>query len=72
LPRASPRSDAADTDQTVRITIAAARYRWPRAELIKDRFVCDPRGVISVKGKGAMEAYILVSRRGGARSSHGV
>jgi adenylate cyclase len=41
-------------------------------ELIRDRFVCDPRGVISVKGKGAMEAYTLVSRRGGARSSHGV
>ncbi|HEU4526825.1 MAG TPA: adenylate/guanylate cyclase domain-containing protein [Actinomycetota bacterium] len=38
----------------------------PTYELIKDRFVCDPRGPIAVKGKGEMDAYILVSRRVGA------
>lgn len=31
-------------------------------ELIRDEFVCDPRGVVSVKGKGDMNTYILVSR----------
>lgn len=35
----------------------------PTYELIKDRFVCEPRGPIPVKGKGEMDAYILVSRR---------
>lgn len=32
-------------------------------ELIRDQFVCEPRGVISVKGKGDMNTYILVSKR---------
>jgi adenylate cyclase len=40
------------------VQVSAATY-----ELIRDRFICDPRGVISIKGKGEMEAYILVSRR---------
>jgi guanylate cyclase len=31
-------------------------------ELIRDEFVCEPRGIISVKGKGDMNTYILVSR----------
>jgi adenylate cyclase len=31
-------------------------------ELIRDRFICDPRGAIYVKGKGTMETYLLVSR----------
>jgi class 3 adenylate cyclase len=31
--------------------------------LIRNKFVCEPRGLISVKGKGEMEAYFLVSRR---------
>jgi adenylate cyclase len=31
--------------------------------LIEDRFVCERRGLIHVKGKGEMDAYILVSRR---------
>jgi adenylate cyclase len=31
-------------------------------ELIKDRFVCEPRGLVTVKGKGQMETYLLVSR----------
>ncbi len=32
-------------------------------ELIRDRFVCEPRGVISVKGKSDMTTYLLVSRK---------
>ena len=32
-------------------------------ELIKDGFVCTPRGTIPVKGKGEMETWYLVSRR---------
>ena len=31
--------------------------------LIEDRFVCERRGRIPVKGKGEMDTYILVSRR---------
>ncbi len=31
-------------------------------ELIRDEFVCEPRGVVSVKGKGDMNTYILISR----------
>ncbi|MDH3426378.1 MAG: adenylate/guanylate cyclase domain-containing protein, partial [Acidimicrobiia bacterium] len=32
-------------------------------ELIRDQFVCEPRGVVTVKGKGDMDTYVLVSRR---------
>ncbi len=32
-------------------------------ELIRDKFVCEPRGVISVKGKGDMDTFLLISRR---------
>jgi guanylate cyclase len=32
-------------------------------ELIKDEFECEPRGTISVKGKGEMETWYLVGRR---------
>jgi guanylate cyclase len=32
-------------------------------ELIRDGFVCESRGVITVKGKGDMETYFLLSRR---------
>ena len=35
-------------------------------ELIRDEFVCDPRGVVSVKGKGDMNTFILVSKRADA------
>jgi guanylate cyclase len=43
---------------TDRIQITHATY-----ELIKDEFVCEPRGTISVKGKGEMETWYLVGRR---------
>jgi adenylate cyclase len=32
-------------------------------ELLKDEFVCEPRGTISVKGKGEMETWYLVGPR---------
>ncbi|MFO7701326.1 MAG: adenylate/guanylate cyclase domain-containing protein [Acidimicrobiia bacterium] len=32
-------------------------------ELIRDAFECEPRGVITVKGKGEMHTYLLVGRR---------
>ncbi|HVD24324.1 MAG TPA: adenylate/guanylate cyclase domain-containing protein, partial [Lapillicoccus sp.] len=34
-------------------------------ELIKDAYVCEARGRIPVKGKLAMETYLLASRRDG-------
>jgi guanylate cyclase len=40
------------------IQISAATH-----ELIRDDFICEPRGMIPVKGKGDMEAYFLISRR---------
>jgi guanylate cyclase len=40
------------------IQIAEATY-----ELIKDDFICHPRGAIAVKGKGTMPTYLLQSRR---------
>ena len=32
-------------------------------ELLKHEFVCEPRGLIDVKGKEPMETYFLISRR---------
>ena len=32
-------------------------------ELIKDEFICEPRGVINVKGKGEMNAWLLMDKR---------
>lgn len=43
-------------------------------ELIRNRFVCEARGAVSVKGKGDMTTYILVSKRAGTAaipSPHG-
>jgi adenylate cyclase len=37
--------------------------------LIEDRFVCERRGLIPVKGKGEMDTYILISRRSEDRRS---
>jgi class 3 adenylate cyclase len=30
-------------------------------ELIKNHFVCEPRGAVAFKGKGEMETYFLLS-----------
>jgi guanylate cyclase len=39
-----------------RIQVTEATY-----ELIKDKFVCEPRGPVEVKGKRTMETYLLES-----------
>jgi class 3 adenylate cyclase len=36
-------------------------------ELLKDEFVCRPRGTIEIKGKGQMETWYLVGPRSGPR-----
>lgn len=41
------------------IQVSPATY-----ELIRDRYLCEPRGGIRVKGKGEMNTFILVSKRG--------
>jgi guanylate cyclase len=46
------------------IQITRATY-----ELVKDEFVCEPRGTIPVKGKGPMETWFLVGPRTDARSA---
>jgi adenylate cyclase len=43
-----------------RIQITRATY-----ELLKDEFVCEPRGTVLIKGKGEMETWYLVGRREG-------
>jgi adenylate cyclase len=43
-----------------RIQITRATY-----ELLKDEFVCEPRGTIPIKGKADMETWYLVGRRAG-------
>jgi guanylate cyclase len=42
-----------------RIQITRATY-----ELIRDEFLCEPRGTVPVKGKGEMETWYLVGRQG--------
>jgi guanylate cyclase len=32
-------------------------------QLIRDRFVCEPRGLVPVKGKGDMNTYLLLAKR---------
>jgi guanylate cyclase len=43
-----------------RIQITRTTY-----ELLRDEFVCEPRGTVQVKGKGEMETWYLVGRREG-------
>jgi len=40
------------------IQITPATY-----ELIKDEFVCEPRGTVNVKGKGEMEVWLVISAK---------
>jgi class 3 adenylate cyclase len=40
------------------IQVSSATY-----ELIRDDFVCEPRGIVQVKGKGEMTTYLLLSAR---------
>jgi adenylate cyclase len=45
-----------------RIQITGATF-----ELLKDEFLCEPRGTVSIKGKGEMETWYLVGPRSGSR-----
>ena len=49
-----------------RIQITRATY-----ELIKDAFDCEPRGAITVKGKGEMDVWYVLGRRATAVSATG-
>jgi adenylate cyclase len=50
-----------------RIQITRATY-----DLLKDEFVCEPRGTVAVKGKGEMETWYLIGSRSEAvRSGRG-
>jgi class 3 adenylate cyclase len=40
------------------IQVSSATY-----ELIRDDFVCEPRGIVPVKGKGEMNTYLLLSAK---------
>jgi guanylate cyclase len=40
------------------IQITRATY-----ELIKENFICEPRGTVNVKGKGQMEVWIVVAAK---------
>jgi adenylate cyclase len=46
------------------IQISPASY-----ELLKQDYVCEPRGLIEVKGKDPMRTYLLTSRRDGSRKT---
>jgi adenylate cyclase len=46
------------------IQISPASY-----ELLRDEFMCEPRGLIEVKGKDAMQTYFLISRRDASREA---
>ena len=50
-PHGIPRHGGADPDHE------------PTYELIKEEFVCQPRGVIEIKGKGALRTWYLIARR---------
>ena len=41
-----------------KIQITHATY-----DLIKDDFICEPRGTVNVKGKGEMEVWLVVSAK---------
>ena len=41
----------------------------PTYELLADEFDCEPRGTITVKGKGEVEAWYLIGLRGGRGSA---
>jgi guanylate cyclase len=57
--------DAVNTASRMESHGTSGRIQITRAtkELLEDEFVCEPRGTISLKGKGEMEAWYLVGRR---------
>jgi adenylate cyclase len=57
--------DAVNTASRMESHGTSGRIQITRAtkELLEDEFVCEPRGTVSLKGKGEMEAWYLVGRR---------
>ena len=57
--------DAVNTASRMESHGTAGRIQITRAtkELLEDDFVCEPRGTISVKGKGEVDVWYLVGRR---------
>jgi adenylate cyclase len=57
--------DAVNTASRMESHGSSGRIQITRAtkELLADEFVCEPRGTITVKGKGEIEAWYLVGRR---------
>jgi len=57
--------DAVNTASRMESQGTSGRIQITRAtkELLEDQFVLEPRGTISLKGKGEMEAWYLVRRR---------
>jgi len=57
--------DAVNTAGRMQTEGTPGRIQITRAthELLKDEFVCEPRGTVTVKGKGEMETWYLVARR---------
>ena len=60
--------DAVNTASRMESQGTAGRIQVTRNtyELIKDEFECEPRGTVSVKGKGEMDTWYLVGRRSAA------
>ena len=51
------RMESHGTGGTIQIT--RATY-----ELIKDDFICEPRGIVDIKGKGEMEVWLVLAAKG--------
>jgi adenylate cyclase len=66
-------SDAVNTASRMESQGTPGEIQITRAtyELLKDEFVCRPRGTISVKGKGEMETWYLVGPRSDDRRTDG-
>jgi guanylate cyclase len=58
--------DAVNTASRMESQGTPGRIQITRAtcELLADEFECEPRGTVMVKGKGEMEAWYLIGRRG--------
>jgi len=63
--------DAVNTASRMESHGAPGQIQLTRAtyELLKDDFVCEPRGRLDIKGKGAMETWYLVAAKGSANAA---
>lgn len=63
--------DAVNTASRMESEGVADRIQITRAtyELIGDAFVCEPRGMVPVKGKGEMETWYLIGRKAGGAAA---